>query len=131
MRLFTAHVHTVRPPLLVREGWSWGAFVFGPFWLVAAGAWIPAVLWAVLCCVPVLVPPGARPVAAVAIAAMAGLVGRDLVRWSLERRGYVLAHVVAAPDRDAALARFLAAREDQVARLLPRPGKAGLWAWLP
>ena len=129
MRLFTVHVHAAEPPALVREGWSWGAFLFGPLWLLAHRAWIAAVLWAALCCVPFLVPSGWGVIAGFAIAWIAGLVGRDLVRWSLGRRGYVLAHVVAAPDRDAALARVLAAREDQVSRFLPRPERR--WAWLP
>ena len=128
MRLFTVHVHAADPPLLVREGWSWGAFFFGPFWLLAHRAWIAAVLWAVLWCVLFVLPSGWRVIMGIALAWLAGLVGRDLVRWSLTRRGYVLAHVVAAPDRDAALARVLAVREDQVSRFLPRPER---WAWLP
>ncbi len=85
-------------------------------------------LWAVLWCTLFLLPPGWRVVIGIALAWLAGLVGRDLVRWSLARRGYVLAHVVAAPDRDAALARVLAVREDQVPRFLPHPER---WAWLP
>ena len=121
MRVFTAHVHATEPPRLVREGWSWGAFLFGPFWLLAHRAWLAALLWAALCCVPALLPRGWGLVAAGAVAWLAGLVGRDLVRWSLARRGYVLAHVVAAPDQDTALARFLAVRDDQVPRFLPRP----------
>ena len=131
MRLFTAHVHPKKPPRLVREGWSWGAFIFGPFWLLARGAWIAALLWAVVSVAPAFLAPAPRVVASLAVSVLAGLIGRDLVRWSLERRGYVLAHVVAAPDAESALARFLSVRGDQVARLLPRPGSGGRWAWLP
>lgn len=131
MKVFTAQIHAAEPPRLVREGWSWGAFFFGPFWLLAHRAWLAALLWAVLCSVPALLPREAGLVAAFAIAWLAGLVGRDLVRWSLARRGYVLAHVVVAPDHDTALARFLATRDDQVPRFLPRPerGWRPRWAW--
>lgn len=121
MRLYTAHVHATTAPALVREGWSWGAFVFGAFWLAAHRAWLPALLWVALSCVPLILPPGPGFVLGCALAVLAGLLGRDLVRWSLARRGYTLAHIVAAPDGDAALARLLAAREDLVPRFLPRP----------
>lgn len=118
MRVFTVHLHPTRAPELVREGWSWGAFFFGAVWLAFRGAWLPAALWLALSGVPLLLAPGPGLVAAFALAIIAGLVGRDLVRWSLDRRGYVLAHVVAASDRDSAYARLLAAREDQAPRIL-------------
>ena len=38
--------------------------------------------------------------------------GAFMRRWALEARGYTLAHVVAAPDADAAFARLLTARPD-------------------
>ena len=41
-----------------------------------------------------------------------GVFGRDLVRWSLARRGFDEAHVIAARDADTALARLLARRPD-------------------
>ena len=31
-------------PVLVREGFAWGALLFGPLWLAAHRAWIPAAL---------------------------------------------------------------------------------------
>ena len=33
MRTYTAHLKPIRPPVLVREGWSWGGALFGPIWL--------------------------------------------------------------------------------------------------
>jgi hypothetical protein len=60
--------------------------------------------------------PGAMgPVAAVAVAWAVGLCGRDMVRWALGRRGFLLAHVIAGRDEEAALARLLAARPDLAA----------------
>jgi hypothetical protein len=48
-----------------------------------------------------------------------GLFGNDLWRWSLERRGYTLAHVVAAADSDSALLRLLQRRPDLAEALAP------------
>ena len=115
-------VHPGRAPALVREGWSWGAALFGPFWLAGQRAWWPAVGWAVLW---VVLGAVGSWILAVALAWIAGLVGWDLVRWSLGRRGYVLAHVVAGRNGDAALARLLAAREDLAPRYLVRAGRFG------
>ena len=44
MRIYTAHLHPSRQPKLLLEGWSWGAFLFGPLWLLLEGAWIAALL---------------------------------------------------------------------------------------
>ena len=56
-----------------------------------------------------------------ALGVLLGLLGRDLVRWSLQRRGYRLAHVLAARDEEGALGRLLAVRTDLAARYLDRP----------
>jgi hypothetical protein len=41
-----------------------------------------------------------------------GLFGNDMRRWSLERRGFACAHVIAARDEDGALVRLLDRRPD-------------------
>ena len=101
----------------MREAWSWGAAIFGWIWLLAHRAWIPAVIQAA-CAVLILVlaPPGLRPPLMLGLAVLTGLLGRDMVRWSLDRRGYALAHVLAARDEDAALARLLTVRQDLAER---------------
>ena len=113
MRVYTAHLRAEREPVLVREGWSWAGFVFGPFWLVAKRAWVPAIIdLALFVCLFALAPTPLWAPGALGLALLVGLLGRDLVRWSLERRGYELAHVLVARDEDAALARLFAARTD-------------------
>ena len=113
MKTYTAHLKQGRQPVLVREGWSWAAFLFGPLWLLAKRAWIVAALEAVGLALMVgfLSAPFWRP-ALLGLALLNGLLGRDGVRWALDRRGFVLGHVVLAPDRDAALLRLLTARPD-------------------
>lgn len=122
MRTWTVHLKPDAQPVLVREGWSWGAFLFGPFWLLFQRAWLPG--GAVLALTLILAAAARQPTQALlslALGVLLGLLGRDLVRWSLERRGYRLAHVLAARDEDGALGRLLAVRTDLAARYLDRP----------
>ncbi|MBN9559512.1 MAG: DUF2628 domain-containing protein [Alphaproteobacteria bacterium] len=120
MKFWTAHIRAGRRPELVREGWSWGAFFFGALWLLMQRAWIAAVLdlalWVVI---DVLTDDGTRLVLSVGLAIGQGLLGRDLVRWSLARRGYTLAHVIAARDDEAALGRLLQGRPDLAHSFVP------------
>jgi len=107
------HLRPEQPPVLVREGWSWAGFFFGPVWLLSRGSWITALLEiAALVILVAALPPWLRLPALLGLGWFNGLLGRDLDRWSLARRGYALDHVVLAPDRDAALLRLLAARPD-------------------
>ena len=60
MAVYSVHLPTPARPAksptppgraFLREGFSWPAFFFGPFWLLARGFW----LWAALWCAAVLV----------------------------------------------------------------------------
>lgn len=115
MRVYTAHLRPHAAPVLVREGFAWGAFFFGPFWLFAHRAWLAGVL-ALCAFVLIVAMPGwdVKAPLGLALAWALGLFGHDLRRASLARRGYLLAHVVAAADPDAALARLLARRSDLI-----------------
>ncbi len=123
MRFWTAHVRPGTRPELVREGFSWGACFFGALWLLAQRAWICAVLDLALGILTLaLTDGGTRVVLVAALAIGQGLLGQDLVRWSLDRRGYTLAHVIAARDDEAALARLLQRRPDLVGAFVPAGG---------
>jgi hypothetical protein len=90
----------VENAVFVREGFSYPAFLFGPFWLLWKRAWIPAVLWAVLLALLawtgslLKIPPDAVGVVAFALSAMLGVEGDRVLAWSLRRRGYVESDVV-------------------------------------
>ena len=119
MKSYTAHTKPDCPPVVLLEGWSWGAAVFGPLWLLLHRAWSPAVLFgAAALLAMVLAPLGLAGLIGLGFGVLAGLLGRDAVRWSLERRGYLLTHVMAARDADGALARLLHARADLQASLI-------------
>jgi len=120
VRVWTAHLRADAAPVLVPEGFSIGAFLLGPIWFLARGAFVPAALaLAVALLAGLLTRGGARIALELGLAALLGLSGRDLVRWHLDLRGYRTAHVLAARDEDAALARLLAARPDLARSFMP------------
>lgn len=118
MKVYTAHLRPGRLPVLVREGFSLAALVFGWIWLLLRGAWTAALLllaaWIALL---LLRGPGVAVLAA-GLLLFQGLFGNDLRRLELALRGYRLAHVVVAPGEDAAFARLLSEAPD----LLPLSG---------
>jgi hypothetical protein len=118
MITYTAHTKPGRQPILVKEGFSWGAFLFGPLWFAAQLAWVPAAIQLVLIVVLLRLLPLGGLVVLFGIALLAGLLGRDLVRWTLERRGYTLVHVLAARNEEAALGRLLTFRPDLAAQMM-------------
>lgn len=119
MTVWTVHTADDGRSRLVRDGFSWGATLLGPFWLAAFGAWMPAALLAVIwVAVAALAGTGLGPACGAALAVLTGYLADDMRRWSLDWRGYRLVHVVAAADEDAALARLLDRRPDLVAGVL-------------
>jgi hypothetical protein len=117
MKIWTAHEKPHAVPVLVREGFSFGALFFGPIWLAAHRAWLPAAAAFVLgLLILVLSQPPASLVLTAGLAVWLGLSGRDLVRWSIARRGYLESTVVTGRDADDAQARLYAARPDLVER---------------
>ena len=120
MRIYTAHLRADRPPVLLAEGFSWGALIFGALWLFLHRAWIAGLLaLAASVLIGTLTRPPARLVLELGLAVILGLFGRDLVRWSLDRRGYLAAHVIAARNTEQALSRLLTERPDMGPRFLP------------
>ena len=114
MNIWTAHTRPETPPVLVREGFSWAALLFGPLWLLAHRAWIAGLLSLCAGFALAFVPGTAGTVLGLGLAWLLGLTGRDLWRWSLARRGFTTVHVIAASDAEGALARLLARRPDLV-----------------
>ena len=124
MKIWTVHLRDDASPALVREGFSLGAAVFGPFWLALHRAWVPAAFalaaWVAVAC---LASDGTRLALAAGLMLLLGLSGYALRRWSLARRGFTLTEVVSARNAEAAFARLLDRRRDLGERLL-RAGMA-------
>ena len=109
-------------PVLVREGFSWGAFLFGPLWLAGHRAWIPAALaLAGGILIVTLLPLGVAAVTMFALAILLGLSGQDFRRWSMDHRGFTVTQIIAARSEPEALGILLARRPDLVGSFLP-PG---------
>jgi hypothetical protein len=125
VRFYTAHIRSGAAPVLVREGFSWGALFFGPLWLAAHRAWVPAaVSLAAFVLIVVLTDGGLAAALLVAMIVLIGLSGHDLRRWSLDHRGYVLSQVVTARDELDATARLLERRPDlKGSYLLPQDAR--------
>jgi hypothetical protein len=108
--------------VLIREGFSIWAALFGWIWLLWQRAWIPAAL--VFAVDLVVLRIGASPAGGaicLGVVVLQGLLGRDLVRWSLARQGFAQGPIVAARDHDSALARLLTERADLLDNLAGSP----------
>jgi hypothetical protein len=117
MKIWTVHEKPHASPILVREGFSFGALFFGPIWLLAQGAWLPAIgAFLLAIAIPLLTRLPASVVLEFALVLLLGFSGRDLVRWSVRRRGYLETNVVTGRAEDEAYARLLEARPDLVER---------------
>jgi hypothetical protein len=124
VRFWTAHIRYGAAPVLVREGFSWGALLFGPLWLAAHRAWIAAVLTlAATVLIVALARDDLATALLIALILLLGLSGNDLRRWSLDHHGYLLSHVVAAHNELEALASLLDRRPDLRGSFMP-PGAA-------
>ena len=122
MKIYTALLKADAEPVLVREGFSWGALILGPVWLAVHRAWIAAALsLAAAILIAALMPRPASIILDLGLALILGLTGNDLRRWALESRGYLLIHVLAAINADDAFTRLLAHRPELGDRFRPEP----------
>jgi hypothetical protein len=117
MRVYTVHVppfsHREIDPVLIKEGFSWPAFLFGPLWMLIHRLWLAFV---VLVVVTLILGVAAdafglgeipQAIVSLAIAVLVGAHGNDMRRHGLARRGYRDAGVVAARNLDEAIHRFV------------------------
>ncbi len=122
MKIYTALLKSDAEPVLVREGFAWGALILGPLWLAAHRAWIAAAIsLAAYILIVALVPEPASTILAIGLAFVLGFTGHDLRRWALEHRGYLLVHVIMAGNLDEAFTRLLTQRPELAARFRPEP----------
>jgi len=102
--------------VLVKEGFSWPALFFGPFWLAWRRMWLVLAFYIALMLVVAALarltgfPEGAVSVITTAINVLLAFEGNDLLRWTLERRRYHERGVVLGDGLAEAEERFFAAR---------------------
>jgi hypothetical protein len=99
--------------VVIKEGFSWGAFIFNFLWALWHRLWLA---FLVLLVVMLAIDAAAdllglnqalASVIGLAVSLWVGFSANDWRRRALERRGYELGAVVAAQDGDAALRRFV------------------------
>jgi hypothetical protein len=129
MKVFTVHTRPGgldpdRDVVLVKEGFSWPAFFFSLVWALWCRLWLVAlgIFLIEVAANGLLAALGADPPTQAALslglAAALGVIGNDLKRWTLGRRGYIESDIVAAPDGDAAEGRFFDGRPDIAAEIV-------------
>jgi len=102
--------------VLVREGFSWPAFLLGPLWLIWHQRWLALALWivAVGAFVGLSLKFGAKPgtfaIFYLALAFLIGLEAAAMRRRRLERRGFDFVDVAIGEKRDDAETAWLARR---------------------
>jgi len=113
MRSWTIHLPPPglqrRAAVLIPEGFSFWAFLFGPLWLFRHRCWLAGAIALVAFALASLAPAPFDAALPVTLALLLGFHGHDLRRWTLARRGMPASHVVLGRDEDSALLRATAA----------------------
>lgn len=117
LRLYTVHLPSSLSedptPVLIKEGFAWGAFILGVIWTLWHRLWIEAAaLLALFLALGVIgdfvdLSEPVESAIMLAVTMLIGFGGNDWRRESLRRRGYHEAGVVSGPDAESALRRFL------------------------
>lgn len=120
MAIYTVHAPpTANAPIeaaerlvIIEEGFSFGAFLVPPLWLLVHRLWVPLAGWIAAVALFVAVGRFAGSGTAILLYALValwlGLEARQIRRWSLEASGWHFIGLVEAGDLDAAERRFLA-----------------------
>ena len=118
MRVYTVHLqHRALSPdrnaVVIAEGFCWPAFLVAPVWALANRMWFTAVgvvtayVLLMLCAGLAGLDDGTALALIVGAAVIVGFCANDWRRTALEARGWKMAGLAAAADRDAALRRFV------------------------
>jgi hypothetical protein len=118
MRIYTVHLRRQgldpdRDIVLIKEGFSWPAFLFSAAWALWHRLWLAALALLVgeaavsAGALALGFDPGSQTAVSLGFAVLVGLVANDLRRWSVARNGFVEVSVVGGRDLDAAVRRFL------------------------
>jgi len=93
--------------IVLRDGFSWLAFLFGPLWLLYHRMWVEAAVFTTMWLAMMLLPPMTGTVGSLLLSVLLGLEGNMLRQRALLRRGHVQRGVLVAHDAQEALALVL------------------------
>ncbi|MBK8909359.1 MAG: DUF2628 domain-containing protein [Rhodospirillales bacterium] len=117
MRIYTVHLRREgldpdRDIVLVKEGFNWPALFFSLLWALWHGLWLVAlglVLAEVILGATMRVlgaGPWIETAISTGVAVIFAFIANDLHRWTLKRRGFVEAGVIAGSNRHSAEVRL-------------------------
>ena len=119
LKVYTVHVKPAGKDspgdvVLVREGFSFWAFLFQMIWALYHRLWLVAGLFLLIglggefLAQSLDLGPGAQLVLSLSVALLIGVEANNLRRWTLARRGYKETDVVAGYDLDEAEGHYFA-----------------------
>jgi len=123
MARYTVHVPTgdalpreaaLERAVFVRDGWSWGAFAFGPLWLFWHRHWVSGLIGLILFGVilggisALPVAPWAKSFSFTLLSVLWGLEGASLRRLALRRAGHIEEGLVVGDKLDELEQRYFA-----------------------
>ena len=120
--------------ILVKEGFSWPAFLVPLIWLLYKRMWIVLVFYLAATAILTAIAQGAAVaesavfVGNLAVNLILGLQGNDLYRWTLQRRRYREQAVVMGQNLVTAEQRYFDAMAEAIARRRAVPGVSGVAA---
>ena len=94
--------------VFVRDGFNWGAFLFGPLALLYRRLWLAAAAWMIVAAGLVFLGralhllPGTEVALFLLLAALTGLETSELRQRSLDRRGFVATDLLSRRSREEA-----------------------------
>jgi hypothetical protein len=102
-----SHEPDLERAVFLREGFSWGAFVFGVFWLLWNRLWLAALIWVIVIATLGWLAFTYLAVASIVLITLTvhlwlGLEGREIIRQTLAQRHYRLVGVVTATSLELA-----------------------------
>lgn len=137
MQIYTVHELPGAPLdgaglVLVKEGFSFPAFVFSWAWLLWHRLWIAFGLWLgltalVSLAVDFLYGAGAAAICSLALQLVLGFEANDIRRWTLARRGYRLAGMTGGATRNDAERLFFMTWDRPLDAALLEPATAPVW----
>jgi hypothetical protein len=101
LRVYSVHRRGSAELELVKEGFCWPAFLFGPFWCLARREWLGLLAWLAAALVlgaaaELTLAEPMQAVVSLGFSALVGFAANDWRRWRLARAGWRLTDVVAA-----------------------------------
>ncbi|HJZ31826.1 MAG TPA: DUF2628 domain-containing protein [Hyphomicrobiaceae bacterium] len=137
MQTYTVHEPPNPPPdrvdraerlVFIKEGFSWGALLFGPLWLLVHRLWWPLLAYIVADAaiegarMAAIVDPRWPALGLVALNLMIAFEGDTLRRWALERRGWRMLGTSNGRNRSECERRFFSAWIPAQPIIAARPG---------